>query len=330
MDVLGPKLQSFTFERSPDAVQDAATFNAIARSCGATITELSVTDYTPNVDDMMPFTALKKLSLFRVAPHNFRLITTLISLRLSYISRSIDGYGIGEMLTILLSENPRLQQLEIECSGSPLIFEIISLCTPYLTHLKVAAPYFDAFAAVYVHERIAHLGTLQNLRSIDLDLHCRLSLVSVINLFARNQIPVEKITMKLGQIRDIRRHNREEKLTLKSLKELRITIWTDDVCMGDLISVAKKQTSLERLTVESFRGLTLNVIEKILKFNKNIKQFSAFIVVLTIDMQSYESVLKLAKGRATVQLKIYDAKIYVPNDILAENKKWMDIEALKK
>ncbi|XP_031634722.1 uncharacterized protein LOC116348011 [Contarinia nasturtii] len=324
-DLFGPLMQSITFESTFDVEQDDYIFGLITNACGETLAELSIIDYNPNFGDQMPFKELKTLDMCRISPQNFRLVTTLNTLRIRDLRRFQDGRSLDDALSDLLSSNTQLQELVVNCCGSPSIFRVIAKCAPNLVNLTVETPHFDAFPQKHVKENLLHLGTLRQLRSLKLDLYCFISLASIVNLFAKNGIAIEKLSMKVCSVGPLKYHN-EQWLSLKALKQLDILTWSDDVCIDELVNVMKKQTTLERMEIVSLRALNMSGIENILKYGKNLNQLVASISVLNVDLKSYESVLNLARNRANVKIGFGCGKVYVPDDILEKNRNWLDIQ----
>lgn len=319
-------------------------FKLLAKFCGKTLRKLSIRNYDPHFNEPNQFPALEHLVLHNAEPKNFCLDSPLKHLEIRnskeideedledlepwfvlefphlesvyFNSQEITGYTLTEFLSL----NQQLLSLEIHSEDlPPMIFESIGFYSRNLERLQIKSSEFHEYESSDFHEELLDLSELQKLSQFDVS--GRLSLEFLFKMFAENNIPIRSLEV------DIEATDKVTTIpTIKTLNKLQC-ICRSDVDENCLIELVKSQPALQILEVVNMGSIiTIEAIEKILEFGKNLTDFEATFCGSDIDMESYNRILSLARDRVKVRIVVWKRKeVNVPADILKMNRNWLTI-----
>lgn len=320
------------------------TFDLIAKHCGENLKELNLTWYHPDFDQV-EFKSLEKLDLYFASPLNFRQYSSLKILIIRQLKSLehgpwfvrempnlqeivFDGVNdlTDEMIAKFLTLNPNLRCLKVkDCKNiTSSIIENIRNCSPNIEKLDIFFHRASDFSDVVVRKNILHLSFLRKLKSFNSDLGRYMSLETISNAFAENDIPIEDLS--IGSLKPISEHD-DAMLTLKTLKHLKIGSSVVTIFDDILIKAVKSQPALETINIEvnGWGKIAMSTIEQILTCGENLTQFSCEVKEMDIDKKSYESILKLAKNRVKIHIEVVRGEVEVPANILETNREWLNV-----
>lgn len=92
-----------------------------------------------------------------------------------------------------------------------------------------------------------------------------------------------------------------------------------------IIEIVKKLPLLKQLTIYSTNGMTLDGVKKILEHGKCLRKFYLKEENITVNLDDYQTILRLAKHRVKVELEFMKGEIQFDHKIIENNSKWLEI-----
>lgn len=319
---------------SRDQKNDQEILNLISDFCGKTLKKLEIQNHVSNFNTRSPFKILKELTLNNSPPLNFELHLQLTCLKLvrhytivgNWLMRQFPNLEklafiamndlTDDMIVHISTLNPQLRCLNVtRCDQiTTAIFKNISHRLPNLMKLNITA------SNLSIDRNMMDLSELQHLKYLTLQCQCN-SIGDLIDAFADNNIPIEELILD-----ELTRDISDTLAKLKKLRKLEISGIDDSM----LINLTKKLSALEKLDVYA-EELTIHGIRKALEYGIHLNDLSICIDntinPITINLNMFNSILKLVKGRVNVRMKIYIATIDVPENVQNLNRKWINIQS---
>lgn len=310
---------------------------AIAENCGNILKELSVHTSYINFNVQSQFTTLEKLSISTalitcVGPFprltNLEIRSCKIINADAFTQRypslekatfvSVDGLT-DDGLIGFQKLNSQLQKLWLTC-----LYPNVNITSSILCDIGDRTPNLTDFTLICNKDQsltnnltadVQHLSGLQKLKSLRIS--CKSSTFSaktLIDLFWKNNVPLEDLEIH-GAIPDFVEYLSK----LKQLKQLNILHIPEQM----VISCVKELPTLEQLFLKG--AGSSNGIKEILENGKCLTNLVVDIKEITIDTETYDVLLKLARDRVHVDITSYEGVICIDNNILGRNSKWLRI-----
>lgn len=212
-----------------------------------------------------------------------------------------------------LIHNPQLLKISIRhCEYiSTKVLKFLADYVPNLVKLT-----FHPYNSYGQKADIIHLTRMQKLNHLQFDVS-EVFVRALVDLLADNNVPISEL--EIGNSA----YDLSKTIPRLKLRRLRFS------CVSDtsLIDIVKHTPTLEELTVQFPTSMSFDSIIQILQIGINLKEFSMLIYFLTIDIERYESILAVAKGRTRVQLIICPFRIKVPKHIIDMNREWFNLHS---
>lgn len=347
LDIFGPMIKSLAFQSTNDTELDRSIFKSITKTCGKTLRELFIRDYDADVEHTK-FEVLEVINLSNSMLINFDFESPLKSIkihRLKLIEQEVwflrkipglcslrvvsSGNLTDKMVCDFLSLNPNLSSVALIGSLgsnklSPLIFRDIANYSPNLEELNISHTYLYKLPDIF-HENMKYLSSLGNLKKIDIEFNQNVSIEKLINMFAKNDIPIEELNIGLEPMRleHIRSHTKL--MTIKTLKYFGLTTMSGkDISFAKiLVNVVKTQTALEIVRLNSNNEtLSMSHIKSIVKHGKKLSKLQCIAKTLNADLHGYRRVLFWAKDRVHVTISA-KKNHNIPESFLKANREWI-------
>lgn len=336
LSIFGYLITEVDFDRRADPAIDDHIQQMIARCCGRTMTsfKLASCDSVVNFNTQSPLQALQTLDIYCTNILNFEYHTQLRSLlvsgmRTNYFDwliqpfpqlESVKFYILHELQNNqaidFLKLNPQLKCLVIEfCSQiTPLLFENIATFAPNIEKLSI---WLSNNRSSGFNDRLLHISKLQKLKSLIILSYSLCPLARLVNCLIENNVAIEEfgIFEKYPWTHEL---NIPE---LKLLKKLCLSQMTDET----LIKFVKKLPALKVMMATLSPNITVKGIKGALEHGKQLTVFLIDTKNIVLDLDDYNSILRLARGRVKVHINIEFGSINVPSDLLEANCKWLKI-----
>lgn len=326
--------ENYTNDRK--TIDDA--FNSIADYCGDTLTELTAHVGYINLNTKYQFNALKRLSLatgFVYDLANFPELK-LLEVRCSKVMRpdqfarafpklervtfsAADGLN-DDAFIAFQTHNPQLKEFWLHCPDPNLpitsaIGRGIADRMPNLTLFTLICNKEESSMNNLTTD-IVSLGELKKLRKLRIQCkRTKFSAKILIDSFAENNVPIESLQMD-GADSDFV----ESLPKLQQLRELNLRNIPEEM----VIECVDKLHELQELDL---RGeICIDGVRWILERQPKLKKFIVTVKEMTIDKDSYDKVLALAKDRCWVSITItINGSIDVSADVRRENFQWLHV-----
>lgn len=247
LEMFGPKIKSLSFQTTKDPDLDRKIFKTIAKHCGKTLIDLFIYDYDANFEQTK-FELCEHLYLGNSTPINFDFHSQLKSFTIDRLKDIENGVWFmrkmprlenfcitnnenltDEMVRDFLSLNPDLKTISFAMSEklSSLIFSDIAKYSPNVVDLNIQKISFYNEPDIFL-ENMKHLGSLMNLKKLQIDCREYVQIEALFNVFAENGVPLEELHITLNP----RRPDFEPKNNLRTLKSLKIFYF--HVCYGTI------------------------------------------------------------------------------------------------
>lgn len=310
---------------------DEATLNVIAKFSGKTLSSFTIHGHDLDFNTQSPFEALENLTLHDLTISNFAQLSQLKSLKLAFVRvkhsdwlaqefpklEDVKFYSFHKLRDNILIEflrlNPQLQSLELNCCPriSSSVFQDIGIRSPNLVKLN-----FDPCKGLQstFDMNMVHLSRLRKLKSLRIECH-KFSGCALIDSLI--DVPIEHLTV-VGTVRDLAE-------SIPKLKQLK-TLWLSFIFEKMLVNVAKELPDLEKFTVGGSYDVTLCGVKEVLEHGKSLSSLSICLDEISVDLDDFNSILSLAKGRVHVELRFYEGVVHVEEKVLQANREWLKIE----
>lgn len=333
----GHLIESVEWKPKRNRERNDEMFKLIVKFCGKTLKRLVISNYNPQFNKRNRLQALERLELYEARPKNFRLDSHLKYLRIRLSSLKQQPWFIrpfphlenvrfelmkltDDMLTKFLSFNQQLRVLQTDADTllSPMVLESIGHYSRNIETLHIHSFNFMEFESTIINEKLLYLNALRKL--MDFWLRGELSLELLLNMFAENGAPIWSLGIFLTPI-----DTAPSFPTIKTLNNLHIRC-PHGISDDFLINLVKSQSALKTLSIiNEDRTVTIQRIKKILEFGKNLTEFEFCMYHSELDLETYNTILGLARHRVKVEITCSKSKVYVPEDILKANSKWLCI-----
>lgn len=313
-----------------DRSSDDEIFRIIANFCGKTLLELLIIDHNINFATQTQFEALEKLEIETSLISDFKVPAKLKVLKLKLIKIlnfdslaekmpklqevefvNVNGFT-DEMLVEFLNCNPQLKSLKLEhCKRiSSSVLQNICKSVPNLNnlHLMFFSPFFD-------NADMLHIAELRELKCLGINCQ-KFPAKLLFDLLVVNEVPLEALTIS-GYVDDLA----ENILKLKLLKRLHV----GNVSEGIFIAFVMELKNLEQTRIECNDITTTGIIEA-LKYGRNLTMLTIVIgCQIDIDLNTYNSILILAKDCVRVTLMIRTGKCKRKKENFILNREWVNL-----
>lgn len=329
LSIFGRSIKSIRWYTT-DRSLDGEIFKIIADSCGQTLLELMIIDHNINFVTQTQFEALEKLEIETSLISNFRVPSKLKVLKLKLVKIlnfssiaqkmqklqevefvNVNGFT-DEMLVEFLNCNPQLKIFKLEgCKRiSSSVLRRIWKSLPNLISLHVM--FFSQF---FENADMLHIAKLRELKC--LGINCpKFPAKLLFDLLIVNEIPLEALTIS-GYVDDLA----ENILKLKLLKRLHV----GNVSKGILIAFVMELKNLEQIRIECNDINTIGIREA-LKYGRNLTMLTIVIgCQINIDLNTYNSILLLAKDRIRVMLMIRTGKGEGKKENFSLHREWVNV-----
>lgn len=336
-------------------------FKSIVKFTSATLKELYIGCYNPDFAQTQ-FSALEVLRLFWSIPKNFEQVPSLKELEYMYDKKLpnfmrtisqleslslLSSVVTDDIIIDLLPRNPQLKRLNFRrCYKlTPLILKHIADNSRDLVELslRTLSPGTSSLGTNLTHDMVntnlQYLGALKQLKYIEIELCSTILFQTMIHTFAENDVPIE--SMKI----DLKNKGpyiiRNSKLpTIKTLKYLDFIKFPRENCFSELmVNIVKTQTALESIKMACCdedlmeeQPIPMLEIINVLKYGKKLSEFEFHVILLDVNLESYESLLRLVKNRVRTKIIIGHVNSNcIPHDVLAKNEyesEWLEIRYL--
>lgn len=337
LKLFGHLIRGFQLNFTKKGRQNERVLNLIADACGKTLKNLTVVGQKLNMKTRTPFESLELLHTDGTIIYNFSLHSQIKQLK--FMNQSvkdcdwlIKGFaqlidvefsGIDDLTDFMLIEflalNPQIICLKITHCHNLLTTFLPNLVAriPNIGHIHFESKRRDLPMAVEAN--LIQISKIKNLKGLYISC-INLPADTILDSFAHANTNVQCLSLHVA----FHRCFRESVLKLTKLRELHVVnINSDDA----LIRIAKELYLLERLDAKKSIGITFDGIKQVLTFGKKLKQlFISIQNPMSIHVESYESILAMAKNRVEVQLSLEKGRIYIDNDILKANSKWLTVK----
>lgn len=259
---------------------------------------------------------LKSFSFFKINPIDW-LIRKCPKLETATFN-SLDNLTNG-MLMHFLMLNPNLKRLEvINCRKITSAFFVnIENNVPKLEHLKYKVWCYEYDSETF-NENIFYATKLKYLKTFHISRN-RMDLIrlnALVDAFVKNNVLIEDFKICWREMEPIKNLSK-----LTSLKKINSSSLSDEI----LIKCAQEITGLEELVAYQSENVSLWGIKKALEYGKKLSLLAIVTADTHIDIDTYNSILDLAKGRVKVIIGISNSSTDVPKDILESNNKWLTL-----
>ncbi|XP_031630567.1 uncharacterized protein LOC116345395 [Contarinia nasturtii] len=355
--IFGHLIESINLWCTDDQSRSHQIFQLIARFCDKSLKNIHIAHFDPLIIECAQLPALQEISFFEAAPQNLTFNLPLKTVRIScmrdkntctWFLREFPGIEqadlfllpllTDDMFTEFLSQNQKLTNLSVNhCSKlTPSMLKTLCRYVPNLERLCFSLhifsrKYADENPMVTTQEELlAPLKDLRRLKELNMQ-HCEtLSFEKLIKFFVKHDLSIEDLTFTPPSPYIVT----EWIPTLTTLKHV---TFTRNIDIESLISVMKTQTSLETIYFDwdyhdQFKLVTskyhMTKIIETLTYGKNLKKLYSFACRPYINLNTFETILSLAKYRVHVEIDVYDGDVHVPKNILEANNKWVKLNEI--
>ncbi|XP_055308945.1 uncharacterized protein LOC129572857 [Sitodiplosis mosellana] len=355
LNTFGPSIQGLQFQTTSDEEHNDEIFESIVKFTSKTLKELHIDCYTMchTIDfEQMPFPALEILHLGSVLPKNIeQIVSHLKGLSISHIEPSCFirefprlemfrivedyfhdvNYITDDMFCEFVSLNPQLQRLAvIHCNKlTPLILQAIGDNSMNLVELSVSGSGFRRTPSL-LDTNLPYLGSLNQLKYLEIQLNTTTSFKIMINTFAENEVPIEKIKVDLLIIEGQPIDPCSDLKTIKTLKHVDIdemknrNLFNENEVLANLI---RTQTALETIEMMCYDESPMPILNigNMLKHGGNLRKFELYTGILDFNLESYESVLCLVRNRTRVEIILGNQKSKCIPEGVVTNNEWLEV-----
>lgn len=309
---------------------DAHIFNTIAVFCAKSLLELIIIDHKIDFNAGIQFEALEKLEIETSLIDNFKIHPKLKVLKLKLVKVlhfdsfyqtnsklceidlvNVHGFT-DELLMEFLRRNPQLKRFKLEgCKRiSSAVLRNIGQSVPDLINLHVM--FFSSF---FEPVDMLHIGELRKL--LCLEINCpKFAANSLFDRLVENEVHLEELTIN-GYVNDFA----DRILQLNSLKKLNVGYLSEEI----FLIFVKELQYLERIRIEC-NDITVHGIKKALKYGRRLTQLTIVIgCQMTIDLNTYNSLLTMARDRTRVMLMIRTEKYKIKRNDFYSNRQWVNV-----
>lgn len=312
---------------------------AIADCCGRTLTKFQIDSNNAlvNFKTRSPLQALTELEVRYTNIYNFEYHSQLKKLSVvgagithfDWLIKPFPQLEIVKFVVIDLKEyqaikflklNPQLKVITIKLCKKimPLIIKDIAILTPNLEKLSLELKYYKY--QIYkkaLDDILVNISNLWKLKSLIILSWGEVPFDRLVDAFIEKEVPIEEFGI-FGE------YHLTHKLNVPQLKLLKV-LCLPQMSNETLIKFFKKIPTLERMTAIKSPNITVKGIKGALEYGKQLCALTVETENIVIDMDDYNSILKLAKGRVKVQINTSNGSTNIPSDLLRANREWFNI-----
>lgn len=316
-------------------------FNVIANCCGKTLSKLDIIfdDLCITFNTLSQFKALVHLCICHASVKNVGKHANLKELffwrvkcrkNFKWVQKEFPKLEKATFSEVDIKDdafikfqtlNPQLQYLKVEdCNGltSSVIYDISNRLTNIVTlELSIKSKNIQEY-----NDTVVNLGKLQNLKCLKFRSY-EFPKESLIHSLSENVTTLEELSIYgndkefVGIETDL--------FKFKKLKKFAANMSAKNSAKV-LIKMAKELTALKIIYAHSYSSdISVDEIIKVLGYGKKLTRFAIWMKNFNINLNDYESILALVKGRIELDLFIDNGNIDVDEKILKENEKWFCI-----
>lgn len=309
---------------------DVEMFETIAKYCGNNLIKFECDHHDFDFNNGSDFSAIEVLEIGLGTISNFKIPFGLKKLLLRCTDIGIFDYNI-KVPTLNKAVFVNVNQFNDRC-----LLEFLRL-NSQLECLEFS--YFDHNITLPILEEIPHLTpnliqlhihtrrwpdanfipitTLRRLKSLNLEFFIIPS--ELIDSMIENRMALEDLEINVQSVSNQSLQNLQELIQLKHL-----TLWkvkNEEI----IIEIVKKLPLLKQFTIYSTNGMTLDGVKKILEHGKCLRKFYLKEENITVNLDDYQTILRLAKHRVKVELEFMKGEIQFDHKIIENNSKWLEI-----
>lgn len=339
LNIFGHLIMDIHFAASQQLIDQTSAneiHNMIADYCGKTLTKYSIAsnNLLLNFKTRSALQALKELEVYNINIYNFEYHLQISRLIVdgpdtNFFDWLIQPFPLLETAAFIalhkmqpnqaidfLKSNPQLRCLDIRHGTqlTPLIFENIGTFTPnleklfYFLHVDCSSDFND------------YLVNISNLRKL-----------KCLVILPRNDVPIDRLVdalieknVPIEKFGIFEKYHLVHELNLPQLKLLK-ELCLSEISDKTLVKFVKKIPTLEIMMAISSPNITVKGIKRALEFGKQLSVLFVEMENILIDLDDYNSILKLIRGRVKVKIYIKNGSTNIPRDLLEINRKWLKV-----